>query len=197
LPGFDFDTAITWAWRLRPLPEPFRARNFDRLMVLGMHLSAIRRTTNSARGADRQPPLSPAGIGFIAQGTPTNHTADVRPASRRKTPKVMQLCAGDRHPVRAAEDLENRRATAEAWDVDYERLILANAVSATSRRRTHEPRATTATIGYFRVARNRSGRQRSGAAVLHLGCGRAGSLPAIRVGKQPYGLLVTAPNSGR
>ena len=99
------------------LPEPFAARGFDRLMVLGLRVSD--------GPADHKALLeelidnhhySPDGMGFLPQGTPTNHTADarVRVLDGRRG-RRRELRSGDRATPAppATDDLrEDRRAAA-------------------------------------------------------------------------------------
>lgn len=199
---WDFEAAIEVGMAVRvPLPEPFASAGFDRLMVLGMRVSG--------EPSDHRQLLeelvdnhhySPAGMGFIPQGMPTNHTADVKSGFSTDDAEgdaSFALETGTPVPP-AAEDLEKTDAQrlAEAWDVDYERLaILANAGQRDVARAKLMNRALwPATIGYFLeelletgAADNDRLRRFFTSDVV-----ARGSLPAIRVGKQPYGVLVTS-----
>jgi hypothetical protein len=184
-----------------PLPEPFASAGFDRLMVLGMRVSG--------EPSDHKQLLeelidnhhySPAGMGFIRQGTPTNHTADAEAGFSTDDAEgdaSFGLETAAPEPP-AAEDSAKTDAQrlADAWDVDYERLaILANAGQRdVSRAKLMNQALWPATIGYFleelletEAADNDRIRRFFTADVV-----ARGSLPAIRVGKQPYGLLVTS-----
>jgi hypothetical protein len=200
---WDFEEAVAVGMAMRvPLPEPFASAGFDRLMVLGMHLSGD--------PSDHQRMLealidnhhySPDGIGFLAQGTPTNHTADVRAGFSTDDAEgdlTFERENAEAHEPPATEDLDKSDAQrlAEAWDIDYERVVsLANAerrdvATAKVMNRALWP----ATIGYFLeelletdAAANDRVRRFFTADVV-----ARGSLPAIRVGKQPYGVLVTS-----
>ena len=199
---WDFEAAIKVGMAMRvPLPEPFATAGFDRLLVLGMRVSG--------EPSDHKLLLeelidnhhySPAGMGFISQGTPTNHTADMKSgfgADDAEGDASFALETGTPEPP-VAEDLAKTDAQrlAEAWDVDYERLaILANAGQRDVARAKLMNRALwPATIGYFleelletEAADNDRVRRFFASEVV-----ARGSLPAIRVGKQPYGLLVTS-----
>jgi len=199
---WDFEAAIEVGMALRvPLPEPFASAGFDRLMVLGIHVSG--------EPSDHKLLLeelidnhhySPVGMGFIAQGTPTNHTADAPSGFSTDDAEgdaSFALETGTPVPP-AAEDLEKTDAQrlAEAWDVDYERLaILANAGQCDVAKAKLMNRALwPTTIGYFleelletNAADNDRVRRFFTSDVV-----ARGSLPAIRVGKQPYGTLVTS-----
>ncbi|MGZ8265410.1 MAG: hypothetical protein ACXWUI_14835, partial [Burkholderiales bacterium] len=199
---WDFEAAIEVGMAMRvPLPEPFASAGFDRLMVLGMRLSG--------EPSDHKQLLeelidnhhySPAGMGFIRQGTPTNHTADAEAGFSTDDAEgdasfALETAAPE---PPAAEDSAKTDAQrlAEAWDVDYERLaILANAGQRdVSRAKLMNQALWPATIGYFleelletEAADNDRIRRFFTDDVV-----ARGSLPAIRVGKQPYGLLVTS-----
>lgn len=199
---WDFDAAIEVGMAMRvPLPEPFASAGFDRLMVLGMRLAG--------EPADHKLLLeelidnhhySPSGMGFIAQGTPTNHTADLKSGfSTDDAEGEASFAQETATPVPpAADDLAKTDAQrlAEAWDVDYARLaLLANAGQRDVARAKLMNRALwPTTIGYYLEelletddALNDRIRRFFTADVV-----ARGSLPAIRVGKQPYGLLVTS-----
>jgi hypothetical protein len=199
---WDFEAAIEVGMAMRvPLPEPFASAGFDRLMVLGMRVSG--------ESEDHKQLLeelidnhhySPAGMGFIAQGTPTNHTGDAQSGfSTDDAEGEASFGTETGTPVPpVAEDLDKSDAQrlAEAWDVDYERLaILANAGQRDVARAKIMNRALwPATIGYFLEelletdgADNDRVRRLFTSDVV-----ARGSLPAIRVGKQPYGMLVTS-----
>jgi hypothetical protein len=199
---WDFEAAIEAGMALRvPLPEPFAGAGFDRLMVLGMRLSG--------EPSDHKLLLeelidnhhySPAGMGLIAQGTPTNHTADAPSGFSTDDAEgdaSAALETGTPIPP-VAEDLDKTDAQrlAEAWDVDYERLaILANAAQRDVARAKIMNRALwPTTIGYYLeelletdAADNDRVRRFFTSDVV-----ARGSLPAIRIGKQPYGTLVTS-----
>lgn len=200
---WDFEAATKVGMAMRvPLPEPFASAGFDRLMVLGMHVSA--------RPADHRELLeelidnhhySPDGMGFLAQGTPTNHTADARSGFSTEDAEgdaSFEVETAETPVQPASEDLEKTDAQrlAEAWDVGLEKFaVLANAqLRDVSKAKVMNRALWPATIGYFLdelletdAAANDRVRRFFTAEVV-----ARGSLPAIRVGKQPYGVLVTS-----
>ena len=199
---WDFEAAIGVGMAMRvPLPEPFASAGFDRLMVLGMRLSA--------EPSDHKQLLeelidnhhySPGGMGFIPQGTPTNHTADVKSGfstdDAEGEPSFELETTPPVPPVAADLDKTDAQRLAEAWDVDYQRLaLLANAGQRDVAHAKLMNRALwPTTIGYYLDellqtddALNDRIRRFFTADVV-----ARGSLPALRVGKQPYGLLVTS-----
>lgn len=200
---WDFEAAIHVGMAMRvSLPEPFASAGFDRLMVIGMHVSA--EPPDHKRMLEElidNHHYSPEGIGFLPQGTPTNHTAEVRAGfstGDAEGDASFAVEAVDNSDPPATEDIEKTDAQrlAEAWDVDYDRLApLANGNQRDVAKAKVMNRALwPATIGYYLdelletgAAANDRVRRFFTADVV-----ARGSLPAIRVGKQPYGVLVTS-----
>lgn len=199
---WDFEAAIRVGMATRVvLPEPFATAGFDRLMVLGLRVSA--------EAADQKAALeelidnhhySPDGMGFIAQGTPTNHTADVRSGFSSddvEGDSSFETEISKTLPVPATADIDKSDAQrlAEAWDISLDTLArLPNAdLRDVSKAKLMNRALWPATVGYYLdelletdAATNDRVRRFFTADVV-----ARGSLPAIRVGKQPYGVLVT------
>jgi hypothetical protein len=200
---WDFEAAIQKGMAMRvALPEPFASAGFDRLMVLGMHVSAT--------PADHKQMLeelidnhhySPDGMGFLRQGTPTNHTADVR--SGFSTADAEGDASFDTETAEtgvplATDDFDKSDAQrfAEAWGIDFQKVArLANGdardvANAKAMNRALWP----ATLGFYleellETDANVNDRVRR---FFTADVVARGSVPAIRVGKQPYGVLVTS-----
>ena len=200
---WDFEEATKVGMAMRvPLPEPFASVGFDRLMVLGMRVSA--------EPAEHKALLeelidnhhfSPDGMGFLPQGTPTNHTTDVRSGfSTDDAEGDASFEVETSEPVGQppSEDLEKTDAQrlAEAWDVSLEKLrLLPNAnLRDISDAKVMNQAMWPATLGYFLeelleiepAPIDRVRRFFTADVVAR------GTLPAIRVGKQPYGILLTS-----
>lgn len=199
----DFDKAIEVGMAMRvPLQEPLASAGFDRLIVLGMRVSS--------EAADHKALLeelidnhhyAPEGMSFLPQGTPTNHTGDLRSGfSPDDAEGDASFETETKKPAIQAttEDLQKTDAQrlAEAWDISLDKLAaLANAgrnevAQAKMMNRALWP----ATLGYFleellEMEAAAAGRIRVFFAENVVA---RGSLPAIRVGKQPYGILVTS-----
>lgn len=200
---WDFDAAVRFGMAMRAtLPEPFASVGFDRLMVVGMHVSA-------------EPPehkrmleelidnhhYSPDGIGFLSQGTPTNHTADVRAGFSTDDAEGAASFAVETVEVPEPPEIDDIKKNdaqrlAEAWDLDYAKIaLLPNGTQRDVAKAKLMNRALwPATIGYYldelletSAPANDRVRRFFTADVI-----ARGSLPAIRVGKQPYGVLVTS-----
>lgn len=200
---FDFDKAIAMGLGVRaPLAEPFATSGFDRLMVLGLRL-----TTNASDHAVAIRDLidshhySPDGMSFVPQGTPTNNTAARRSGFAHSDPgseRSFAVETGASSVVPPDEDLEKSDAQrfAEALGIDTAPLaFLENAgtrdvAEAKAMNRALWP----ATLGYFLDELL----ELEDAAIHDLRefflehVQARGPLPAIRVGRQPYGVLVTS-----
>ncbi len=199
----NFDKAIQVGMGMRvPLAEPFATQGFDRLLVLGIRVSST--------AADHKELLeelidnhhySPDGMSFLPQGTPTNHTADQRSgfsSDDAEGDASFETEATD--PVIDLTDDEfdktDAKRLSEAWDVDLAKLVqLANANRKdVSQARIINRALWPATLGYYleemlQIDQADIGRVRKFFAEHVVA---RGSLPAIRVGKQPYGILVTS-----
>ena len=199
----NFDKAIQVGMGMRvPLSEPFASQGFDRLLVLGIRVSST--------AADHKALLeelidnhhySPDGMSFLPQGTPTNHTSDERSgfsSDDAEGDASFETEATD--PVIDTSndefDKTDAKRLSEAWDVDLTKLVqLANANrKEVSQGRIINRALYPATLGYYleemlQIDPADIGRVRKFFAEHVIG---RGSLPAIRVGKQPYGILVTS-----
>ncbi|HEX5964632.1 MAG TPA: hypothetical protein VFY51_01825, partial [Pyrinomonadaceae bacterium] len=199
----NFDKAIQVGMGMRvPLSEPFATQGFDRLLVLGIRVSST--------AADHKALLeelidnhhySPDGMSFLPQGTPTNHTADQRSGfSSDDAEGDASFETEATEPVIDTStdefDKTDAKRLSEAWDVDLVKLVqLANANRKdVSQARIMNRALYPATLGYYleemlEVNPADIGRIRKFFAEHVVA---RGSLPAIRVGKQPYGILVTS-----
>ena len=199
----NFDKAIQVGMAMRmPLSEPFATRGFDRLLVLGIRVSST--------PSDHKELLeelidnhhySPDGMSFLPQGTPTNHTADQRSGfSTDDAEGDASFETEATEPVIDTTIDEFKKTDAkrlsEAWDVDLTKLVqLANANRKdVSHAKIINRALWPATLGYYLEEML----QVDPADILRVRnffsehVVARGSLPAIRVGKQPYGILVTS-----
>ncbi|MCI0628706.1 MAG: hypothetical protein L0387_44835 [Acidobacteria bacterium] len=199
----NFDKAIQVGMGMRvPLVEPFASQGFDRLLVLGIRVSST--------AADHKALLeelidnhhySPDGMSFLPQGTPTNHTADQRSgfsSDDAEGDASFETEATDPVIDTSTDEFDKTDAKrlSEAWDVDLAKLVqLANANrKEVSQGRIINRALYPATLGYYleemlQIDPADIGRVRRFFAEHVVA---RGSLPAIRVGKQPYGILVTS-----
>lgn len=199
----DFEAAIATGMAIRvALPEPFSSSGFDRLMVVGMRVTSdpeenkvlLERLIENHR-------FAPEGMGFLPQGTPTNNTGEERSGFSLDDVDEeadMEGGVGDPPFTASEEDLEKTDAQrlAEAWDVDLDQLSrLANAGGMDVAQAKMFNRALwPATLGYYLeelLEAEPPTIRRVRDFFTHHVVGRGG-LPAIRVGNQPYGILVTS-----
>jgi hypothetical protein len=199
--NFDKAIEVGMAMRLR-LPEPFASAGFDRLMVLGLRVSS--------GAADHKELLeelienhhySPDGMSFLRQGTPTNHTGELRSGfstddAEGEASFETETQGSDVHLTTDELEKTDAQRLAEAWDVELDKLAsLANAGRKdVTQAKVINKALWPATLGYFldellEIEAASIGRIRVFFAENVLG---RGSLPAIRVGKQPYGILLTS-----
>ena len=198
----NFDKAIQVGMAMRlPLAQPFATQGFDRLLVLGIRVSST--------AADHKQLLeelienhrySPEGMSFLAQGTPTNHTAEGRAGFSTDDAEGEASFETETQPSLVPTDVELDKRDAErlavAWDVDLEQLApLGNA------RRTDVSQAKVMNIALWPATLGFYLEELLEDQPVVIGSIRKfftehvvarGSLPAIRVGKQPYGILVTS-----
>jgi hypothetical protein len=201
---FDFDAAEAVGLAVRiPLEAPWHERGFHRVLVLGLRL-----TTDAADAAARVEALIEGhrftrGFDLVPQGTPTNNTegsgsgftSDVRAGIDDLGAAVEEAVAVGAvdHPAKT-----DAQRLAEALGIDFDGV---KALPSATRRDIGEALAMNralwgATLGAF--VRNfvtplvpparRTALERF---FLTFVTGR-GLLPAIRVGRQPYGVLVTS-----
>ncbi len=199
----NFDKAIQVGMAARiPLAEPFAGSGFDRLLVLGIRVSSST--------ADHKELLeelidnhhySPDGMSFLRQGTPTNHTGEQRSGfstddAEGEASFETETQEPDDETATDELDKTDAQRLSEAWDVDLKKLTqLANANgNEVSQAMIFNRAMWSATLGYYleellQIAPDDIGRVRK-FFVDHVVA--RGSLPAIRVGKQPYGILITS-----
>jgi len=199
----QFDKAIEMGMGMRVvLPEPFASKGFDELMVIG-----IRHSTGAADNSALLEELidnhhySPDGFGFIRQGTPTNNTSKQKSGYSKSDPGSEHSYAvetGQPNFTSTDNDLDKSDAQrlAEALDISTDPLAyIANAGQKdVSEAKWMNKALWPATLGYFleellELEDDAIGNTRHFFAehVQARGC-----LPAIRVGNQPYGILVSS-----
>jgi len=196
----SFDEAVAAGMGMRiPLQDGFRDK-VDRLVVLGLREEATPAQTASALGGLLTDQLrSPSGFSLLPQGTPTNNS-DERPAGQDPGKEADAALAATLSPATAAAGWTTR--TDGEWFAEL--LGLAPAVmtgvpnaEGTDRRdaRAAHTALWPATWGYYlpallngvlTPAQVEETRQFFLANVS----GR-GPLPAVRIGRQPYGILPT------
>ncbi|GAA2430313.1 hypothetical protein GCM10010191_49840 [Actinomadura vinacea] len=196
----DFDEAVAAGMGLRiPLEDSFRHR-IDRLVVLGLRQQATPEQSASALGGLLADQLhSPAGFSLLPQGTPSNNTeqAPAGQDTRAEAEAGLATAAGF-----AAAATDWTAKTDGQWFADLLGLdpaVLAGVPNAEGTDRRDARAAHTAlwpaTWGYYlhsllhgvlgdeQIAQTRR-------FFLDHVSGR-GPLPAVKIGRQPYGILPT------
>ncbi|MCE3555572.1 hypothetical protein LWC33_29525 [Pseudonocardia sp. RS11V-5] len=192
----DFDRAVQVGMGVRiPLDDNTRA-GVDRLVVFGMRRASTpdQTATDLADLITRQM-RSPAGFAFVPQGTPTNNT-EQRPAGQDPTPLAPPAAASPAAPTDWSTKSDGRWF-AELVGVDPAIVAGAHHADQTDHRdaRAANVALWPATWGSYLQT------------MLHPVLGAApvdatrdfftrhvsgrGPVPAVRIGRQPYGVLPT------
>jgi len=197
----DFEKAVEVGMGVRiPLSDNEAAQGFDRIIVLGVMGSA-----DSAAGQKLLEELlgshqhSPRGLSLLGQGTATNNTDDNGSgySVNDSLEHVQEVTGLDVPRFGAGSDGDGRRL-ADALGVSYETLhFVYNAdntdhADAVAMNRALYP----ATLGYYfdsmlRPVLSEDARERVRDWFVERVTGR-GPLTPLRVGDQPYGVLLTS-----
>ena len=205
----DFDEAEPSAWASALRLNADQAQGFDFLLVFGTKLDASTRRTArpiSPRSSTRI--TSPMAWASCGKGTPSNNTADAPSGFDSPDLGRRRRAIARSAPLRRSRSATDRTRTfcrlrSGSWQTLQ--AALANLPHATrprvAGRASHESRAVAGDVGVF-PRRDAAGPPLTPADVAWARTHfveyvrASGPLPAIRVGKQPYGLLpVTSLNS--
>lgn len=191
----DFDRAVEDGMGLRiPIASEDADAGFDRLVVLG-----LKAREDGTAAAEKVESLLEAqhytdSLSFVPQGTPSNNTAEARSGYARSEPGLWTAFAGDGN-AEAPVPESNGSVTARALGLDpavFEKIPHA-AETEQADARALNAALWPATWGYFL-------HQVMGGALSDDAIERTrrhfidhvrarGPLPALRVGRQPYGIL--------
>ncbi len=199
---FDFEEAVAkgMGFKINLTPEQAK-RGFDRVIVLGLKLSADQSSAQALlEELFTQHQYSRKGLAIVRQGTPTNNTEDDNSGySWRHDPdESFDVYFGDAINKSDPHDWYNKRDgrwLAEMLGVDPGKLNTVENYFATdiSEAKAMQQALWPATMGHFMdsmmnpVFSAETIEQTRQFFTRHVS-GR-GNLPAIRVGKQPYGIL--------
>jgi hypothetical protein len=202
LVGFDAAVQVGMALRI-PLTAPYDAKGFDRLLVLGVRSALAPRDGAEILEALLAKHRFGAGCSIVRNGTPTNNTDSARSGWQPASSEGEQLFAIEDAPpditpgpgvlgrtdgwrlhrlLGLSESFVRRLPNAHATDIAEALAMNRAAVAATLDDFVHEflegvvSPAAAAALHRFFVDRV-SGR---------------GLYPALRVGRQPYGVVVTS-----
>ncbi len=197
----NFDVAVKqgMGFRLDLTVDQSRA-GFDRLVVLGLRLSMDENQGQAAlEDLLRHHHFGRSGFGVLRQGTPTNNTEDRDSGYTRAEDPDSSFARRAADPVftRSADWLERRDGQwlAESLGIDPQRLV---SVDNFTGRDGIEARAMNialwpGTFGYWMKTMmapvfSPAAEDLTRSFFTRLVTGR-GMVPAVRIGKQPYGLL--------
>jgi hypothetical protein len=200
---FDFDQAVAMGLGFRvDLTAAQATRGFTRLMVLGVKMGADAQAgRKSLEELLRNHQFSDAGFSLVAQGTPTNNTEDAESgrSELEDADEAFDRYFGEDAPEDPTEPRLKRdgRRLAELLGIDPVVAALPTAENYFGRDQMETQAMHTAlwnaTIGFYLESMippviSPRGRELVRQHLIDHVKGR-GALPAIRVGKQPYGIL--------
>ena len=199
---FDFDRAVEsgLGFRIALTPEQFRA-GFTRLLVLGVQLGADARGGKAAlEELFKHHQLGDAGFSFLRQGTPTNNTEnDASGFSIHEDPaEAYARYSGETPPDLNPDSPVDGACLSRALGIDAELAALPTAQNYAHTDQLEAGAMQTAlwhgTLGFFleSMAPALASEEVRGVVRQHFlkhVRGRGG-LPSVRVGKQPYGVLL-------
>jgi hypothetical protein len=190
----DFDTALAAGMALKiPLGRDQRAAGFDRIFVYGLR-------TKDAKGADTFANLLDAhhytdAFSLVPQGAPSNNTPDASSAYSRKDPEYETSFAVERQDPLTSDATADGTVFAKLVGIDLAHMAHVGYSDGTGARNGRDMLTALwpATLGYFlsqMMASVFTADQIETARqyVLDNAIPR-GPVPALRVGKTPYGVL--------
>jgi hypothetical protein len=202
----DFNTAVDAGMALRiPITPKQKARGFDRILVYGL---------STASGDNAQPdPLTlllnhhhyTDGISWLPQGSPTNNTIDASSAFSRSDPGFEKSYAAERCwplTLQPGKDFVNNECdSVEAADwLGIDRSVFDHVQGSDLSSRANAGHMAVAlwpaTLGYFLTELMAGIFTEEQIDLLYhffIGSVTGGSLPALRVGRTPYGILPVTP----
>lgn len=200
---YDFEEAVRLGMAVRiPLAEPHASVGFDRVLVLGLRLSAdAEEGVALLEGLLNGHHYSPDGISLLRQGTATNNTGREGSgfsSADRGAASSYEVETGDPlfDPTDGAAPRSDGQRLVEALGIAPEPLFH---VQNADMRDFDEARSMNvalfpATLGYFmeEMIGLDAGMVRDTGSFFNRYVTGRGPLPALRVGTQPYGILVTS-----
>lgn len=200
---YDFDKAIDVGMGMRINLDEITARGFARVLVIG-----LRAIADPGRGqADLETLLSAQlhsglGLSILPQGTPTNNTETATSGQARfgDADKSFDALASDQFTVTTdRRDKRDGQWLAEMLGVDTGLFAHVEGAGGTDRRAAHAMNTALwpATLGYWSETLMAPGfspnTQANTRSFFQNHVIAGGSVPSLRIGWQPYGILpVTA-----
>jgi hypothetical protein len=197
----NFDKAVEMGMGFKiPLNVDEASRGFDKVLVLGVYLSADETTSQQAvETLIDNHHYAAGGFGLVTQGTPTNNTDQEGSGFSENDPfhaASFAVEAGD--PLFTAKDDCDGRNLAHALGIDYTPLQHIQHTGATDNKEAMAMNTALypATLGYYfdtmlAPVLNDANQDQLRDFFIKNVSGR-GPLPTIRAGNQPYGILLTS-----
>jgi hypothetical protein len=197
----DFEEAVNSGMGFKiPLTKEQAAEGFSKVLVAGVLVSSSKSDSQEALEVliDSHH-YSPKGFALVRQGTPTNNTEEGQAGFTKSDPfNVTSYFTDTGEPLFEEEDATDGRILADALGINYASLqYVANANATDQVEAVAMNTALYAgTLGYYfdtllAPVLSETGRDKLREFFIEHVKGR-GSVPAIRVGNQPYGILLTS-----
>jgi hypothetical protein len=199
---FDFETAEDNGMAVRiPLSAPYNMEGFDRIVVLGLRLSADSITGSElVSGLVENHHYSENGFSLLLQGTPTNNTEDTESGYggtdfSNSTSYALETGPALFTSTTVATEKTDGQLLADALAMNYDALYHIRNSNATDVQEAGMMNKVLwpGTLGYFmgemmHPVFSETEIEFTRSFFTNYVSGR-GPLPAIRVGNQPYGIL--------
>lgn len=197
----DFDKAVEKGMGFKiPLNADEAQTGFDKILVVGIYASAD--ATEGKQAVETMignHHYSPKGFGIVKQGTPTNNTEQESSGFSKIDPfDEISYFVETGHPLFNDDEDCNGKNLADALGIEYDPLKFV--VNSDAKERREAIAMNTAlypsTLGFYfgtmmkPVLNDASQDTLRQFFIKHVS--GAGPLPAIRVGNQPYGILLTS-----
>lgn len=202
----DFERAVEWGMGFKvPLNADQASKGFDRLMVVGLKLSADEKAGQAQLETLLQHHhWGRSGLTVLPQGTPTNNTDQVGAGFSRSEDADDSYDAvfgstATENPFAETDVFRKRDGQwlAEALGIDLQMLRTVEGSDRTDQReaRAMNTALWPATLGYsletlLHPVLNDQAIDDTRHFFTHFVSGR-GAVPALRIGRQPYGILPT------
>lgn len=196
----DFDKAIQYGMGFKiPITVSQASNGFSRILAFGINLSASAATSKKmVEDLIDNHHYSPKGFSLISQGSATNNTDDNSSAYTKNDSLNTSYVTEAGVPLFTESDECDGKNLADALGIDY--APLQNVLHSNGKDLKEAVAMNTAlytsTLGYYfdtilKPVLNESQQEKLRDFFVDNVTGR-GPLPAIRIGDQPYGILLTS-----
>lgn len=197
----DFPKAVTLGLGFKiPITPQQAANGFSKVLVMGLGLSASAEDSQQAlQGLIDNHHFSPKGFSLASQGTATNNTDETGSGFTENDQfNDISYFVETGEPLFDASDDTDGRFLADALGIDYASLKYVSNSDGTDRKEAIAMNTALypATLGYYfdsmmKPVLSEATQDKLREFFVQRVSGR-GPLPSIRVGNQPYGILLTS-----